>query len=298
MTQNPERKGEVLIFFEVLIWAFFPIITVFSYVAIPSLVSLLFATIFSGIFFLAITAYKGTWKELMNPLLWKYAALATFFIAICFYSLYFVGLTKTTPGNASIIALFEVFTSFLFFNVFKGQKISTNRKLGALLVILGACIVLLPNMKGINAGDFYILTATFFAPAGNYFTQKARKFATSENILFLRSLIAIPFLYILTLMLHMHASASDIRSSFIFLAINGFIIFGLSKLLWVETIHYISVTKAIALSSTGPLLTLLLSWAFLHQMPNVWQIGAVIPMIFGVLLLTDQLVLLRENSSV
>jgi drug/metabolite transporter (DMT)-like permease len=124
MDLKNERKGEVIIFFELLIWAFFPVIAVLSYAKLPSVVSLLWATIFSGVFFISIVAYKKTWREFKNPLLWIYSAYATFFIGIMFYGLYFVGLTKTTPGNASIIALFEVFTSFLFFNILKKEKIS------------------------------------------------------------------------------------------------------------------------------------------------------------------------------
>ncbi len=288
MSLNNERKGEVIIFFELLIWSLFPIVAVISYTTMPSIVSLFWSTLISAFFFIAVTAYRGSWKDFKNPLLWKYSAIATFFIGIVFYGLYYYGLTMTTPGNGSIIALFEVFTSFLFFNLLKGEKISMNRKIGALFIVLGAAIVLLPSFSGINKGDFIILLATFFAPVGNYFTQKARKIASTENILFLRSLIAAPFLVGLVYLLKMPIGFSDISSSIMILLLNGLIIFGLSKILWVEAINYISVTKAIALSSTAPLVTLILSWIMLGQMPTIWQVSAVVPMIFGVLLLTSK----------
>lgn len=295
MNSKNERKGEILIFFELIIWACFPVVTVLSYAKLPSIVSLLWVTIFSAVFFILIIAYKNTWAEFKNPLLWKYSALATLFIAILFYGLYFWGLTKTTAGNASIIALFEIFTSFLFFNVLKKEHISVNRKLGAFFIVIGAVIVLAPNFTGINAGDFLVLAATLFAPAGNYFTQKARKIASGASIMFLRSLIAIPFLFVLTQILNMHSNLTDIKSSLLFLFINGFIIFGFSKILWVEGINYISVTKAIALSSTAPILTLFLSWILLHQIPSIFQLTAFIPMILGILLLTDQFKLFKNR---
>jgi drug/metabolite transporter (DMT)-like permease len=62
---------------------------------------------------------------------------------------------------------------------------------------------------------------------------------------------------------------------------------GLSKLLWIEGIHRISVTKASALSSMSPLLTLLFAWLLLGNVPSIFQLVSFIPMFFGVLLLSQ-----------
>ncbi|MDD4989344.1 MAG: DMT family transporter [Candidatus Pacebacteria bacterium] len=291
-TQN-QRKGEVFMIFEVLLWAFFPVVTVLSYVKLQSMVVLLWSTTFSALFFLAIVAYRKTWVEFKNPLLWKYSALAGFFIGVVYYGLFFTGLAHTSPGNASLIAEFEVFTAFLFFNVFKQERMSFGHKLGSIFMVMGACVVLLPNVSQINTGDFLVLLSTFAPPVGNYFMQKARKISSSYSILFIRTLVAIPFLFLLAKMLHAGTIAFDIKSSLFFLAVNGILIFGLSKILWLEAIHYISVVKANALGSSGPIFTLLLSYIFLHQAPTLWQLTAVVPMILGVLLLTDQVSFFR-----
>ena len=105
-----ERKGELFIFGETVTWSLFPVITVLSYKSVPSMVSLAVSTFLSSIFFLVIALYKNKLHELKNLLLWKYVFGVVFFIGILFYSFYYFGLTLTTPGNASIKALFEVFT--------------------------------------------------------------------------------------------------------------------------------------------------------------------------------------------
>lgn len=90
---------------------------------------------------------------------------------------------------------------------------------------------------------------------------------------------------LLAFSLRQNFSASGLRGSIIFLLINGLFLFGLGKVLWIEGIHRISVTKANALSAISPLLTLFFAFLFLGQHPTGWQLTAFVPMFFGVILL-------------
>lgn len=293
-TQQEQRKGESAIFLNGLLWAFFPIVTVLSYAVLPSLISLAWSTAFAAFFFAALITYQRKWRELNTPLLWKYAFFIALFNGVLYYALYFIGLETTTPGNTAIIAQFEVFTSFLFFHVFRGEKISLDYKIGGVLTVIGAGIVLGRDFSGINPGDFFVLAATIGAPAGNLFQQKARQIASSEVIMFLRSAISVPAIFLLAYFLQASASLADLRVSLPYLIINGILLLGLSKILWIEGIHRISVTKASALSSITPLLTLLFAWIILQQAPTVWQLTSLVPLLLGVLLLTDHIKLARK----
>ncbi len=292
---NEQKKGELYIWSSTLIWSLFPIITILSYKNIPSLISLSVSTFFATIFFLVLVIYRGKLHELKNKLLWKYVVYITFFIGILFYTFYFWGLTKTTPGNASIIGLFEIFTSYVFFNIIRKESFSYESKIGSVLMIIGAFIVLLPNFSHINFGDLFIFIAMFFSPIGNFFQQKAKLIASTESILFLRSLIAFPCLLLIAFLFGQHLDISQAKESFLFLIINGLIMFGLSKIFWLEAISRISVTKASALHSLTPLLTLFFAWLIFHQTPTIWQIVSFIPFFFGILLLTNNLKL-RYNQ--
>ncbi len=283
------RKGEMLIFLGAVLWAFFPIITVLTYSTLPSLVSLGLSTLLATLFFAGVMTYRKRWHELRDVQLWKYSLLVAIFIGVLYYSFIFIGLESTTPGNMAIIALFEVFTSFLLFHVFRREPISFEYKIGAALMVMGAAIVLARDFSGINIGDVLILVAVCCSPFGNLFQQRARKIGSSESIMFLRSLFSTPALFALAYMLGARASFADIRTSLLFLLINGILLLGLSKLFWIEAIHRISVTKGVALSSVSPFLTLLLAWLILHQAPAVWQIVGLIPLVVGVSLLTGQM---------
>ncbi|MBI2356020.1 MAG: DMT family transporter [Candidatus Doudnabacteria bacterium] len=78
------------------------------------------------------------------------------------------------------------------------------------------------------------------------------------------------------------------RQSWLVLLINGLIMLGLSKIFWLEAIHRISVVKANALSSMGPLATLFFAWIILRDAPTSWQLLSIVPMIFGVVLLGEE----------
>ncbi|MFZ1720614.1 MAG: DMT family transporter [Candidatus Moraniibacteriota bacterium] len=286
---SENKKGELMIYAEVLLWAFFPIVTVFSFVTMPSLLSLAWSSVFACLFFIPIMAYQKRWGEMKNILLFQYVLGITLFNGVSFYVLYFTALKYTTPGNAAIISLLEILTTFIFFNVVLSEKISKEYVVGACFMLLGALVVLTPNFVGINIGDFLILAATIIAPVGNFLQQRARKLASGETIIFLRNLTAIPAIFFLAYVFGQRASFLDIQWSFLFLLINGVLFFGLSKLLWLEGIHRMSVTKAMAMQGIVPIITLCAAWVFLDQEPTIWQLLSLAPLSIGLLLLTDQL---------
>jgi len=288
MALSEQRKGELSLLITALLNGFLPIVVVLSYAAVSSLASLFWSTLFATIFFLVVVNYRGRWKELRNALLWKYAFLIALIIGVVTYSLYFIALETTTPGNVAIIVLFEVFTSFLFFRIFKGERFSFDYALGAVLMIIGAVIVLGRDFSGMHLGDLLILVMCVFAPIGNFFQQKAREIASSETIMFLRSALSLPGIFLLAYYFGAHASAREVFVALPLLILNGILLLGFSKLFWIEAIHRISVTKGTALASISPFVTLILAWIILQQAPTVWQIASLVPFVLGTLLLTDQ----------
>src|SRR3990167_6987906 len=187
-----KKKGEVLTLFNAVLWAFFPVVTIFSYAILPSLVSLAWSTLFAAIFFASVVTYRNKWHELKNPTLWKYSFWIALSIGVLFYGFFFLGIESTTAGNAAIITQFEVFTMFFLFHVLRGDRMSLEYKMGSALMVFGALIVLGIDFTHFNTGDILILIATFCSPLGNLYQQKARVFASSESIMFLRSLLSLP----------------------------------------------------------------------------------------------------------
>ena len=115
------QKGNALIISEGLIWSLFPIVTILGLKGTSSIVGLFWATFFSALFFLAIIIYRNKWSEFKNLQIWKYSLGTSIFIGVIFYGLYFYGLTKTVSANAAIVGLFEVATSYIFFQIIQKE---------------------------------------------------------------------------------------------------------------------------------------------------------------------------------
>ena len=284
-----ERKGELYMFAANVLEAFFPILTVLSFIYLPSIVSLAWTTFIAMIFFAVVLLIRGTYSDLRKSLVWRYSVYSALILGIAFYALIFWGLTMTSAGNLSILLLFQVFTSYVFFSVFKGEPFPKAHILGSALMVVGALIVIGRDWSGVNMGDVIILLASVIAPLGNYFQQKVREIAASESTLFVRTLISFPALFLVAALLGETSVLSDVKKALPFLLIHGIFLFGLTKMLWLESIHRISVTKATALYSMTPLFTLLLAWPILGEVPNMWQFISLVPFGIGVLLLTNTL---------
>jgi drug/metabolite transporter (DMT)-like permease len=292
MKLTKEREGEFFIFGEAALWALFPVLTILSYNKVSPLISLAVSSMLAAVFFAIMLSVKKNWHEIKNASAFKDILLATFFIGILYYLFYYLGLHYTSAGNASIIALTEIFFSYLIFNLWKKDPLPLLHIGGAGLMLVGALIVLYPNLHKFQLGDVLMLIAALFPSFGNFFARRARTKVSSETIMFVRSIISGAVILILAFIFHSTFSYPDLKDSFIFLFINGVFLLGLSKAMWIEGIARISVVKANALGSVGPLLTLLFAWVFLRNIPTPWQLLSFIPMFFGVILLS-----INKNSN-
>src|SRR3989344_5981868 len=202
MALSEKRKRELFIGSDVFFGGLFPILVVFTFARLSSANSLAWSALIAALVFACVMLYRGTWRELKNPLLWKYGFLIAMLVGVLFYGLYF-----------------------------------------------GALVVLGRDWSGLNVGDVLVLASTLTIPIGNYYQQVARTIASSESIMFLRSTISATAIFGFVYIAGVAAPREDVLASLPFLVLNGVLFLGLSKMLWIEGIHRMSVTKATALVS-------------------------------------------------
>lgn len=283
-----ERIGELCILSEAVLWGIFPVITILSFTSLTPLVSLGWSTLFaSGVFGVLLTV-RRKWADVWNPRAMRDVLLTAFVLGFLYYILFFFGLQYTSPGNASIIALSELFFSYCFFNLFRKEYIPPIHLIGAVLMIFAAGVVLYPNIHSFHIGDLFIVGASLIAPFGNLLQRRARREVSSESIMFVRSVVTAVAVFFLAYVFGTNPFSINLEGKLLWLLlINGIFLFGFSKILWIEGIHRISVTKANALASLAPLVTLVCAYVLLNVAPTVWQVFAFIPMFLGVLLLSQ-----------
>lgn len=284
--ENEQHKGFWYIVTQAILWGLFPVVTTVSFHSLTPLWSLVVSAFFSSIFFAVIISIRGRWHEVFQLRAIGDILGATICIGILYYGLTFYGLQHTSAGNASVLSLAEVLFSFLLFNVWHKEMLSRAHILGALLMLGGAVIVLYPNVTQINYGDVSIVAAAFFAPFGNYFQRRARRVVASETIMLIRSVVSAGVVAVAAVSVGDHFSLEALGQSWKLLFLNGVVLLGVSKLLWIEGIHRMSVTIANALSCLSPVITLIAAWMVLGQMPTVWQIFSLFPLAIGTVLLS------------
>ncbi len=288
MDHRSRRIGEAFILAAAVLWGLFPVVTTALYTALPPIASLAWSVAFSAVFFLLLFLVRGQRISLppratLMDILW-----VTLLLAFGFYLLLFIGLRETSPGNASIIGLTEVFFSFLFFHIWRREEMTTVHIIGALVMVIGAFIVLSHGADGLRRGDLLVLAANALAPIGNYFQRRARQSVSSETILLFRSIGSTALLFLIAAVVEGGVAVPRNGSTLGLLAMNGVVIFGISKIFWIEGIHRISVIKANALSCIAPAVALLCAWLLLGLSPTLWQLLSLPVMGAGMVLLTQR----------
>ena len=285
-----ERKGEFFILAKVVLWGLMPVMTILLYKNSLSPISALgWISVFASLFFALMLTIKRKWKDVLNKEAFPDILLSSVILGIVLYGFFFLGLKYTSAGNASIVALSEIFFTYLFFNIWKKEYFSYKYMLGAVLVVLGALLVLTPKAESsLNIGDVFVLIGSAFAPLGNFFQQRARKLVCAESIMFIRGVVASIFLLGVVAFFDYENLFTGVVSSFWLLLFVGFFIFGLSKIFWLEAIHKIPVTKAISILSIYPIVTIFFVYLVFGDMPTFWQVVAFVPMFAGVMLLLSK----------
>ncbi len=285
-TQSQTTQGNLYIIAEAVLWSTFPVVTILAYSSLTPIYTAAFSVLFASGFFAVIITIQKKWKEIFIRSIWKDIIGITLINSIFFYAMVFIGLKYTSAGNASIVFLMEVFFSYIIFRAWGKDHLNKHQSIGAIFMAIGAIIILFPNRSHINIGDIIILIATAIVPFGNHLQQKVRKQISSSTLLFLRSILGVGFLFVLAYFFEAKPTAANLQASLILLLINGILLFGLSKIFWIEGIHRITITKAISLASIAPAFTLFFAYLFLNDIPTTSQILGLLPILAGTWLLT------------
>lgn len=286
---NREHQGELLLLSSTLLWGLFPVITILSFSALSPLVSAGISTLIAALVFAAMLTVRGRWKQLLVTEAYRDILLSTLLIGVALYGLIFLGASYTSANNMAIILLLEIFFTQLILGFWGKESMTLGQRVGSVLMVLGALVILFPGELKLNRGDLILVFACCIPPLGNYFMQQARKRVASETIMFVRSTIGGLTLLCLGLIVESEPSLHAVKSSLWFLIINGILLLGVSKILWIEAIHRISISKASALSAVNPLITMVFAYLLLSETPTSAQLIGFIPIALGLFFLTKRI---------
>ncbi len=280
-----EHEGELLMVGLAILESWFPILSIVAISHIGALHTYAFSLLVSLLFFLIIMMKKNLFLELKNSKAYKDLLLTSFWITTMFV-LVFLGMRYTTAGNMSVIIFLQLLFAYLYFNVLGSDKMDKIHTFGALIMGIGAMIILFPNELVLNIGDLLILIAAAIAPIANFYSKRTRQHCSSETILGFRTLFALPVISLLAWIIEPEISSNNIYEALPYVVLIGLLIFGVSKIMWMEALHRVTITKISAMMALVPMLTLLFAYLYLSEVPEVRQIFGIVPVLVGGYLLT------------
>lgn len=221
MKLSEQRIGETWIVLTNIIWGFFPIVILLTYSSLTPLYSAAYSVLIAAVFFACMLTYKKQWNELKKKEAWLDILIGSTVNRIIYYVLIYIALQYTTAGNLSIISLMEIFFAFVIFKLCFNEDHNPLHIIGAIIMGIGALIILFPGEIALHKGDWLVLLAAFTAPFGNFFQKRARSKVSAHTLLFTRSFIAGTTILIMAYFLETAPTITNIQSSLSLLLING-----------------------------------------------------------------------------
>ena len=280
-----EREGELLMVSLSILEAWFPILSIMAMSYVGALHTYMYSLVIAFFFYIAIMYKRDRFKELKNKAAYKDLLLTTFWITTIF-TLIFIGMRYTTAGNMAVIVFLQVLFSYFYFNILGKEKMDTMHLIGAIIMTIGALIILIPHDMNFNKGDWLILLASAMAPIVNLYQKRAREYCSAETILGFRTVVGFPFVALLAYLLEPAVSYENFISAlpYIFLIATG--IYVVAKIMWIEALNRISITKLSAMLAVLPVFTLIFAYFYLDEIPEFRQVLGIIPVLVGGYLIT------------
>lgn len=271
-----------------VLWSLFPVLTTISFFDISPLWSAAIGMFFSMLYFLFVLVFRGQWTTNVSRATRYDIMKACLLIGVGYYAMIYVGISLTTPGNAAVIGLMEIFFSFLFISVIgKHEALRLTHAAGAIFMICGSLFILIPSATGsVHIGDVIIFFGCMLPPLGNLAMQRARKEVSASYIMFWRALSGTVCFTLMALVWDGVPSLDAVLHSLPFLLMTGIGLLGFSKILWIEAIHRLPITQTISIGAVQPLLTMIFAFAILGDIPGLGQLLSLPLLALGMILLT------------
>lgn len=275
-----QRKGEAYALGLSVIEAWFPIFAAFTATALGGLFAYFYSLLIAVVFMFFWWLFKGKTAEIKNRKAYKNLALTSLYITILF-ALIFVALQYTTATNVAVVLFLQILFGFLFLARKQGETLTIKQSLAALLMTLGAIVILMPGEFSLNIGDLLVLLAAMVGPIANVYQKKARAEVSSETVLLVRSVIALPFIYVFANVFESPPEFADVLALWHWLFLTGVLVLFISKIMWIEAIYLLPINKVNALLAFSPLMTMIFAYYMLNEVPNTYQLIGIIPVIVG-----------------
>jgi len=282
-----ETVGMIFAIIQLIAAGFQPVFTKFAVERIDPLFAASMASLVGcmiPLIFLAKHKGLNMFLKLKNL---KDVYIIGFFGTTMTFILLFFGAQMTSGINTAILLQTEpIYSIFLSYFILK-EKITIKQIFATILILIGVITVVYGGTFSLNLGDLLIILTPFFwqishllakksiKRLGTFFIQGGRYLTAGLTMLLISTLIGSNQFGILS-------KPAELSS----ILIIGFVVAGIGSLAWYESIKRINLSKATAMISPYSVLSVILAWFILSELPSIYQIVGLIFVLLGMFILT------------
>jgi len=281
-----EKEGIIFIIITIFIAGTLPIVVKYGVNFIHPLFFATFSSLIAGIFLLALAILNGSCKIIFNNRYFLQLILIGFFGISLSNICFFFGVSLTSGINSSILLQIEPIYALFIGYILLNEKISLKQIFFTFVIILGTFIALCRTKFSLNWGDLLVLLTPFCWQISHFFSKRlmsAYEEITPKLIATARTLFGGIFLLIISSLKSTNQyDRLGIKRVLLILLFQGVIGFALQYSLLYEGIKRLNLSKATALLSVYPTVSILLVWSILKEIPNFYQISGFIVIMLGI----------------
>lgn len=288
--EKTEKEGVVLVIICVFIHGALPIL---GKVGVSLVHPLFFAALTNLIaatgLILMILFRKNSIGLLLNRQYFISLILIAFFGTTLSNILFFYGVRLTSGINSAILLqvepIYALFIGYLLLN----EKVTLRQIFSTFMIILGTLLVVYQGTFVLNWGDLLVLGTPLCYQIGHIFSKRLLNQNELSPLLIAagRTFYGGIFLLILSQLAGVHEfermKESNILAILIF---YGLVVYGLTYYTFYESIKRINLSKATAIISAYPAVSIILAWFILQEVPDFYQISGFFIILIGIVYLS------------
>ncbi len=212
--------------------------------------------------------------------------------------LFFYGVRLTSGINSAILLQTEpIYALFIGYLLLK-EKVTLRQVFSTFIIITGTLLVVYQGTFALNWGDLLVLVAPVCYQIGHFFSKRLLNQNDLSPLIIAagRTLYGGIFLFVLSQLAGIHEyemlKEPNILGILIF---YGIVIYALTYYTFYEAIKRINLSKATAIISAYPAISIILAWFILREVPDVYQISGFFTIFLGIVYLSYIKSELREK---
>lgn len=203
--------------------------------------------------------------------------------------LFFYGVRLTSGINSSILLQVEPVYALCIGYLLLKEKITPGQILSTFIIIFGTLLVMYQGTLALKWGDFLILLTPVCYQVGHFFSKRLLTKTDLSPLVIAagRTLYGGIFLFLLSMFwgVNEFGQLADIHIAVILL-FYGVVAYGLTYYTFYEAIKLINLSKATAIISAYPAVSIILAWFILQETPNGYQMSGFFVILLGILYLS------------